>query len=106
MILKIKEIDLDSFLSIIIPAYSEHFIEIICVNDRSNDSNLNTTPPNVTYWSTRSIAKAQGISEATIRRIWKKHNLKPHLTKTFKLSNDKHFAGKLYDIVGLLFCSY
>ena len=47
------------------------------------------------------MAKAQGLSEATIRRIWKQHNLKPHLVKTFKLSRDKHFVEKLYDIVGL-----
>ena len=65
------------------------------------ESTLNTTPPNATHWSTRSMAKAQGISEATVRRIWKKHNLKPHLTRTFKLSNDKHFVEKLYDVVGL-----
>jgi transposase/DNA-binding XRE family transcriptional regulator len=65
------------------------------------EATLHTTPTNATHWSTRTMAKAQGISEATIRRIWKKHNLKPHLTKTFKLSNDKHFVEKLYDIVGL-----
>jgi len=47
------------------------------------------------------MAKAQGLSEATIRRIWKRYNLKPHLTKTFKLSRDKHFIRKLYDVVGL-----
>ncbi|MBM3706029.1 MAG: IS630 family transposase [Actinobacteria bacterium] len=65
------------------------------------EATINTTPPNATHWSTRAMAKAQGLSEATVRRIWKKHNLKPHLTKTFKLSNDKHFVQKLYDIVGL-----
>lgn len=65
------------------------------------EATLHTTPSNATHWSTRTMAKTQGISEATIRRIWKKHNLKPHLTKTFKLSNDKHFVEKLYDIVGL-----
>ena len=65
------------------------------------EATLHTTPLHATHWSTRSMAKAQGISEATIRRIWKKHNLKPHLTKTFKLSNDKHFVEKLYDVVGL-----
>ena len=65
------------------------------------EATTTTTPPNATHWSTRSMAKAQGISEATIRRIWKKHNLKPHLTKTFKLSNDKHFVEKLHDVVGL-----
>ena len=47
------------------------------------------------------MAKAQGLSEATIRRIWKQYNLKPHLIKTFKLSRDKHFIEKLHDVVGL-----
>ena len=47
------------------------------------------------------MAAAQGISEATVRRIWKQHNLKPHLVKTFKLSRDKQFVEKLHDIVGL-----
>ena len=47
------------------------------------------------------MAEAQGLSEATIRRIWKQHNLKPHLTKTFKLSRDKRFIEKLHDVVGL-----
>jgi len=65
------------------------------------ESTLHTTPPNATHWSTRSMAKAQGLSEATIRRIWKQHNLKPHLIKTFKLSRDKRFVEKLYDVVGL-----
>src|SRR3990172_12272010 len=65
------------------------------------EATLRTTPPNATHWSTRSMAKAQGLSEATIRRIWKQHNLKPHRTKTFKLSRDKHFVEKLYDVVGL-----
>ena len=47
------------------------------------------------------MARSQGLSEATIRRIWKQHNLKPHLVKTFKLSRDKHFVEKLQDVVGL-----
>ena len=47
------------------------------------------------------MAKAQGLSQPTIRRIWKQHNLKPHLVKTFKLSRDKHFVEKLCDVVGL-----
>ena len=65
------------------------------------EATLHKTPPNATHWSTRSMAKAQGLSEATIRRIWKQHNLKPHLVKTFKLSRDKQFVEKLQDIVGL-----
>ena len=47
------------------------------------------------------MAGAQGVSEATVRRIWKQHNLKPHLLKTFKLSRDKQFLEKLTDVVGL-----
>lgn len=65
------------------------------------DATLHTKPVNATHWSTRTMAEAQGLSEATIRRIWKRHNLKPHLTKTFKLSRDKHFLEKLTDVVGL-----
>ena len=47
------------------------------------------------------MAEAQGVSEATVRRIWRQHNLKPHLVKTFKLSRDKQFLEKLTDVVGL-----
>ena len=47
------------------------------------------------------MAEVAGVSERTVRRIWKAHGLKPHLSRTFKLSNDKRFAEKLEDIVGL-----
>jgi hypothetical protein len=47
------------------------------------------------------MAKAQGISRMAVRRIWDRHGLKRHLTKTFKVSRDKHFVEKLYDVVGL-----
>jgi len=60
-----------------------------------------TTPTNATHWSTRTMAKEAGISEASVRRIWKAHGLKPHRIATFKLSNDPQFAEKLEDIVGL-----
>lgn len=65
------------------------------------EATLHTTPLNATHWSTRSMAEAQGLSEATIRRIWKQHNLKPHLIRSFKVSRDKQFVEKLYDVVGL-----
>ena len=65
------------------------------------EATLHTKPPNATHWSTRTMAEAQGLSEATVRRIWKRHNLKPHLIKTFKLSRDKNFIEKLHDVVGL-----
>ncbi|HBO46022.1 MAG TPA: IS630 family transposase [Planctomycetaceae bacterium] len=58
-------------------------------------------PETATHWSTRSMAKAVGVSKATVQRIWAAHGLKPHLTRTFKLSNDPHFEEKLVDVVGL-----
>jgi transposase len=62
---------------------------------------LQTTPPNATHWSTRSMAQAQGLSRMAVQRIWKQHNLKPHLVRTFKISRDKQFVEKLHDVVGL-----
>lgn len=59
------------------------------------------TPPQTTHWSTRTMGKATGVSAASVRRIWRKHGLKPHRTKSFKLSNDPHFVEKLEDVVGL-----
>jgi transposase len=59
------------------------------------------TPANATHWSTRSMAKAMGVSKATVQRVWRDNGLKPHLIKTFKVSNDPHFVEKLVDIVGL-----
>jgi transposase len=54
-----------------------------------------------THWSTRTMAKAQGVSPSAVLRVWHAHGLKPHLTRTFKLSNDKHFVEKVQDVVGL-----
>jgi transposase len=65
------------------------------------EATLHTTPKTATHWSTRTMAKARGLSEASVRRIWKQYNLKPHLVETFKLSRDKHFVEKLTDVVGL-----
>jgi transposase len=58
-------------------------------------------PDNATHWSTRTMAAATGLSEASVRRIWHANGLKPHLVKTFKVSNDVRFAEKLEAIVGL-----
>ncbi len=62
---------------------------------------LHQKPASATHWSTRTMALAAGISEATVRRIWRAHGLKPHLVRTFKLSRDPQFTEKLEDIVGL-----
>jgi|ERR1700674_2425895 transposase len=58
-------------------------------------------PANGTHWTTRTLARALGISEATVRRTWHAHGLKPHLVDTFKVSRDPQFVEKLEDIVGL-----
>lgn len=60
-----------------------------------------TKPQGATHWSTRSMARAQGVSKATIQRIWYAHGLQPHRTRRFKLSKDRHFTEKLTDVVGL-----
>ena len=58
-------------------------------------------PKQATHWSARMMAEAMGVGHTTVQRIWKEHGLKPHLTRTFKLSNDPKFAEKVVDIVGL-----
>jgi transposase len=62
---------------------------------------MHETPPGETHWSCRSMAKRVGVSPATVQRIWSGRGLKPHLVKTFKLSNDPRFEEKLIDVVGL-----
>lgn len=65
------------------------------------DATLQSKPPGATHWSVRTMAEAQGISPASVQRIWKQHGLKPRLIKTFKVSRDKQFVEKLHDVVGL-----
>jgi len=65
------------------------------------EATLHDTPPGETHWSCRTMARAQGVSSTTVQRIWSARGLKPHLVKTFKLSNDPHFEEKLIDVVGL-----
>ena len=62
---------------------------------------LHDKPAGETHWSCRSMAKAHGVSPATVQRIWSARGLKPHQVRTFKLSNDRRFEEKLVDVVGL-----
>ncbi len=62
---------------------------------------LHEKPEGQTHWSRSTMAKASGVSDSTVGRIWREHGLKPHLVETFKLSNDPKFVEKLKDIVGL-----
>lgn len=65
------------------------------------EATLQTPPPGATHWSCRTMAKAQGVSAATVQRIWDDHGLQPHRVETFKLSRDRKFVEKLTDVVGL-----
>ena len=58
-------------------------------------------PANATHWSVRMMAEEMGISHTSVQRIWREHGLKPHLVRSFKVSNDPDFAKKVEDIVGL-----
>jgi transposase len=62
---------------------------------------LQSKPQGLTHWSCRLMADAQGVSKNTVNRLWQLHNLKPHLSRTFKLSRDVKFLEKLTDVVGL-----
>jgi transposase len=62
---------------------------------------LETMPSHATHWSTRSMAKASGLSVSTVHRIWNAFSLQPHRSETFKLSTDPRFVEKVRDIVGL-----
>jgi transposase len=62
---------------------------------------LRTQPPAATQWSQRSLARVLDVSSRTIGRVWQAHGLKPHLIRTFKVSNDPRFAEKLEDVIGL-----
>src|SRR3954471_11358201 len=58
-------------------------------------------PPHLGRWSGRTMARAAGISPASVQRLWAASDIKPHLSRTFKLSNDKRFEEKFWDVIGL-----
>jgi transposase len=65
------------------------------------EATLHAHPPGATHWSTRTLAKAKGVSKNTVHRLWQEQNIKPHLRRTFKLSRDPRFLEKLTDVVGV-----
>jgi len=62
---------------------------------------LETTPKGATHWSTRKMAKAVGLSQSSVSRIWRAFGLKPHRSRTFTLSTDDFFVENGRDVVGL-----
>jgi len=71
------------------------------VAGRIIETTTQTKPVAGTHWSTRTLAKKLGVSRSMVNRVWRANQLKPHLTKTFKLSNDPRFVEKMVDVVGL-----
>jgi transposase len=65
------------------------------------ETTTQSKPANATHWSTRSLAEALGTTQSMVLRVWQANNLKPHLMRTFKLSNDPLFVEKVVDVVGL-----
>ena len=62
---------------------------------------LTEPPGEVTHWTAAAVAAACLISVSSVHRIWRRHGLRPHQIRQFKLSNDPQFAAKVRDIVGL-----
>ncbi len=62
---------------------------------------LHEKPAAATHWRTRTLAAHPGLGATTIRRVWRRNGLKPHLQRTFKLSRDPRFDDKLVDVVCL-----
>lgn len=58
-------------------------------------------PKDATHWSTRTLAQELKINHSMVYRVWKANNIKPHLNRTFKVSNDPQFVEKVVDVVGL-----
>ena len=62
---------------------------------------LETTPKGETHWSTRTMAAKAGMSHTMVGRIWRTFGLKPHVTRSFKISPDPQLVAKVRDVVGL-----
>ena len=75
--------------------YSDEAVEAVIVKT------LETTPKGRTHWSTRKMAKSAGLSHSTVGRIWRAFGLKPHVTRSFKMSPDPQLISKVRDVVGL-----
>lgn len=63
---------------------------------------LETIPAGATHWSKRSMAKACGLSAATVGRIWRAfENLKPHRCETAYSGEKSHHSGDKLPLLDL-----
>ena len=65
------------------------------------ETTLHRRPKKATHWSVRSLSEELGVPRDFVHRVWRAFGLKPHLSKSFKLSTDPHFVEKVRDVVGL-----
>lgn len=65
---------------------------------------LESLPRGATHWSSRTMARASGLSVSTVQRVWRAFGLQPHRMETFKLSTDPNFVAKVRDVIGLYVC--
>lgn len=65
------------------------------------EATLNRRPKNATHWSVRCLSADVGVPRDFVHRVWRAFGLKPHLSKSFKLSTDPHFVEKVRDVVAL-----
>lgn len=75
--------------------FSDEAVEAVIVKT------LETTPKGCTHWSTRKMAEKAGMSHTLVGRIWRTFGLKPHISRSFKISPDPQLVEKVRDVVGL-----
>ncbi len=71
------------------------------IADRLVALRLAEPPGETTHGTSRAMAATIGVAASTVQKLWRAYGLGPHRIRTFKLSNDPHFAAKVRDVVGL-----
>jgi len=62
---------------------------------------MSPPPAGRSRWTTRLLAKDVGLTSGCVSDLLRRHGLKPHLVRTYKVSRDPDFVAKVRDIVGL-----
>jgi transposase len=62
---------------------------------------LEKSPAGRTRWSVHTMAHAVGVLRHAVHHMWKHNDIRPHLTRTFKISKDPDFERKFWDVIGL-----
>jgi len=62
---------------------------------------MSPPPAGRSRWTTRLLAKEVQLTSGCVSDVLRRHGLKPHLVRTYKVSRDPAFVAKVRDIVGL-----